>query len=189
MNLADEYRRRCNETSDINEHLPALFDAVMAIDRPEPRILELGTRTGNSTAAFLHALQVRKDGMLTSVDIDMPDVPGEWFDLDQWMFVRGSDIDSRVISRLNVLPYDLLFIDTSHTYEHTLTELSIYMPRLERGGVALFHDTEVVSEVCHVARALDEYCRDIAGMWHPGYELDWSNDPKNNGLGRIQVPK
>ncbi len=187
MDLASEYRRRCEETSDINQHLPALFDAVMDVPRVGPMVLELGTRTGNSTAAFLHALQVAKSGKLLSVDIDMPDVPGEWYDLPYWEFRRGDDTDVTVIGN-SLSQVDVLFIDTSHTYEHTLRELQLYMPLVSPGGVALFHDTEVVSEVCHVARALDEYCRDANRLWHPGYELSWTNDPKNNGLGTIRVP-
>lgn len=189
MDLASEYRRRCEETSDINEHLPALFDAVYesCTDESGTRVLELGTRTGNSTAAFLYALQMRKSGYLVSVDLDLPQVPGEWFELDHWRFYRGSDTDSRIINSVSQ-QYDVLFVDTSHTYEHTLSEICVYMPMVVPGGIALFHDTEVVSEVCHVARALDEYCRDALGLWHPGYELNWTSDPKNNGLGTIRVP-
>jgi cephalosporin hydroxylase len=189
MNLADEYHRRCEETSDINEHLPTLFDAVMAVPHT-PVVLELGTRTGNSTAAFLHALQVRKCGLLTSVDLDMPQVPGEWYQLDQWQFHRADDTDWTMPGSLALRPgsIDVLFVDTSHTYEHTLAELVMYMPLVAPGGTALFHDTQIVSDVCHVARALDEYCADKDDIWHAGTQLTWTEDPKNNGLGMIVVP-
>lgn len=187
MNLRDEYRTRRDTDSDINQHLAALLSAVIDSPCTAPTVLELGTRSGNSTAAFLHALQVRQAGSLVSVDIDEADVPGDWFELPYWRFVQGSDTDSRIIAQLPK-QVDVLFIDTSHTYEHTLVELTVYMPRVKPGGVALFHDTEIVSDVCHVARALDEYCRDAGELWHPGYELAWTNDPKNNGLGTIRVP-
>ena len=191
MTLREEYdRRRSDQASDIYHHLPALFGAVVECREQYPTVLELGTRTGNSTAAFLYALQIRQGGMLHSVDIEAPDVPDEWFASPQWKFHLGSDIDSRVLSNLGLArgSVDVLFIDTSHTYDHTIIELSVYMPMVKPGGVALFHDTEVVSDVCHVARALDEYCADVQKVWHPHHELSWSNDPACYGLGTIRVP-
>jgi predicted O-methyltransferase YrrM len=188
MTLREEYdRRRSDQASDIYHHLPALFGAVMECRSTAPIVLELGTRSGNSTAAFLYALQVRQSGILHSVDIDVPDVPDEWYDTARWAFLKGSDTDGRIIGMLPD-PVDVLFIDTSHTYAHTLEELILYMPRVRPGGVALFHDTEVVSDVCHVARALDEYCADVQKVWHPYHELSWTNDPACYGLGTIRVP-
>jgi cephalosporin hydroxylase len=189
MTLREEYdRRRSDESSDIYQHLPALFGHVVECREESPVVLELGTRSGNSTAAFLYALQVRQSGILHSVDIDAPDVPEEWFANPQWSFRLGSDVDARVISSLPRW-VDILFVDTSHTYDHTMIELTAYMGMVKPGGVALFHDTEVVSDVCHVARALDEYCADVQGLWHPGTELHWDNDPRCYGLGTIRVPQ
>jgi predicted O-methyltransferase YrrM len=188
MGLREEYLTRCATTSDINEHLPTLFGYVVDCERPDPVVLELGTRSGNSTAAFLYALQIRQDGILHSVDLDTPGVPDLWFaDTTFWRFHLGSDIAGPVMGRLPQ-QVDVLFVDTSHTYEHTMIELTAYMPRVRPGGVALFHDTQIVSDVCHVARALDEYCRDVQGLWHPDTELSWTEDPRNNGLGMIRVP-
>src|SRR5690348_17788993 len=39
---------------------------------------------------------------------------------------------------------DVFFLDTSHEYDHTLAELRAYMPRVAPGGVALFHDTNII---------------------------------------------
>jgi cephalosporin hydroxylase len=191
MSLREEYdRRRTDESSDIYQHLPALFGAVTECRSENPVVLELGTRSGNSTAAFLYALQVRQSGILHSVDIEVPDVPAEWFGNQRWLFHLGDDVDARILGLWQTRPFlDVLFVDTSHTYEHTLAELIAYMPLVKPGGVALFHDTGVVSEVCHVVRALDEYCADMQQMWHPAYELNWSNDPRCYGLGTIRVPE
>jgi predicted O-methyltransferase YrrM len=192
MSLREEYdRRRSDESSDIYHHLSALFGHVAECRSEDPVVLELGTRTGNSTAAFLYALQVRQCGILHSVDIEAPDVPEDWYRNPQWNFHLGSDTDPRILGA--VLPVhpgiDVLFVDTSHTYEHTLAELVLCMPLVKPGGIALFHDTEVVSEVCHVARALDEYCADVQKLWHPQHELSWTNDRACYGLGTIRVPE
>lgn len=187
MSLKDEYdRRRSDEASDIYQHLPALFGHVIECRSEQPVVLELGTRAGNSTAAFLYALQVRQSGILHSVDIEVPDVPEEWYRNPQWNFHLGSDTDSRIACAMPLV--DILFVDTSHTYEHTMVELAAYMPLVKPGGVALFHDTEVVSDVCHVARALDEYCANVQGVWPHGTDLHWDNDPRCYGLGTIRVP-
>ena len=36
---------------------------------------------------------------------------------------------------------DVLFIDTSHTYEHTLEEMKYWFPFLGKQGKVIFHDT------------------------------------------------
>ena len=82
---------------------------------------------------------------------------------------------------------DILFIDTSHEYEHTLAELYAYMPRVSNGGVALFHDTNLMGwpgyewkgTVPPVQEALDVYC--AATGKH------WENLPGNYGLGVIRI--
>lgn len=181
MSLTDEYNRRCREWSDIHEHLPTLLEHVLAAGK-DARILELGTRTGNSTAAFLHGLQVKGSGLLMSVDLDVAQVPDDWWDIDRWTFLRGSDQDPLIISAIqSEAPYDILFIDTSHTYEHTLFELECYAPLVRPGGVVLLHDTEVMNDACDVKRALDEYTTERG--------LTWTNDPRCFGLGTLRIPQ
>jgi predicted ThiF/HesA family dinucleotide-utilizing enzyme len=88
---------------------------------------------------------------------------------------------------------DLLFIDTSHYYEHTLQELRTYVPRVRPGGTVLMHDTELTREQITayegraldgpgipVAQALDDYCAETG--------LTWTNTAGCFGLGRIDIP-
>lgn len=182
MGLRDEYERRCREPSDIHEHLPALFASVLDAPSHTPTVLELGTRTGNSTAAFLYALQVQQRGILTSVDPDVPDVPDEWFESSRWRYVHGLSTDEKIRDYLYAFePFDVLFVDTDHTYDTTLRELEWYMPRVRPGGVALFHDTMVMNDVCDVAKALTHYCA--------AHGLVWTEARHCYGLGRVEVPK
>src|SRR5262249_5428935 len=135
--LRDGYLDRLARWSDIQEYLPFLHG--QAAGRPGCRVLELGTRRGNSTLAFL-AGGKESGGHVWSVDVNPVDrdpagmLP--WRAVPQWTFTRGDDMDSSVQSLLPAQA-DILFIDTSHEYGHTLAELRAYMPRVAPGGVAL----------------------------------------------------
>lgn len=181
--LQVEYQARCVIWSDIVDHLPTLHDAVLRY--PNAVVLELGTRSGNSTAAFLHACD-EVDGRLWSVDIEPPAVPGWWQETGRWAVILGDDLDPAVQAQLPE-KVDVLFIDTSHAYGHTPTELRAYVPRVKPGGVVLLHDTELESPddkdandpPYPVARALDAYCAEAG--------IEWTNTPGSYGLGRIDV--
>jgi cephalosporin hydroxylase len=127
----NEYNRRLATWSDIVDHLPRLFEEAC---RPNVVVIELGVRGGNSTSAFMAAAELH-DGHVWSVDID--DCPGPWG--ERWTFIKGDDMD--VVDQLPEC--DVLFIDTSHHYSHTLAELKAYVPKVKDGGVVLLHDTEL----------------------------------------------
>jgi predicted O-methyltransferase YrrM len=177
--IRSEYERRCAEPSDIFAHLPRLYSEA---SRPEVKVIELGVRAGNSTAAFLLAAE-ENDGFVWSVDIHPPRVP--WFGIERWQFIQGDDLWI-----FDQLPdeVDVLFIDTSHHYEQTVGELELYVPKVRPGGVVLLHDTELETPEGHppgdpafpVRVAVQEYCteHDIAPLFVPGC----------NGLGVIHVP-
>lgn len=136
MMIEQEFLRRCADGSDIHEHLPRLYEEAC---RPGVRVIELGVRSGNSTAAFLRAIQ-EYGGELWSVDIGRLRVPDEWFAVDGWHQLIGDDLEL-----VDQLPddVDVLFIDTSHTYEQTLAELNAYWGKVKPGGVIICHDTEL----------------------------------------------
>jgi predicted O-methyltransferase YrrM len=180
MDIYDLYRDRCARPSDINEHLPRLVDICVEVDAE--RIVELGVRTGVSTVAWLYALEATA-GHLWSVDITSRP-QGFWS--NRWTFVQGDDTAPTTLERLPDST-DIVFIDTSHQYEHTLRELEIYSRRVRGGGKIVLHDTEVkqpdgtLDDDYPVRRAIETFCG--ANDWR------WVNDPKNNGLGVIQVPR
>jgi predicted O-methyltransferase YrrM len=184
--LADAYRDRLSRPSDIREYMPFLYG--QAASRPGCRVLELGARRGNSTLAFL-AAAAEVTGHVWSCDIDdvrkFPDGIGPWARSALWTFVHGDDMDPAVQSLLPAQA-DVLFLDTSHEYEHTLAELRVFMPRVAPGGVALFHDTHLMGwpgydwdgDVAPVWAALDEYCAESG--------LSWEDQPGRYGLGIIR---
>jgi predicted O-methyltransferase YrrM len=178
--LQAEYRERAARASDIREQMPVLY----AWARHASQIVELGVgaaatqgaNTGNSTSAFLAGLE-HSGGTLWSVDIADPTVPAWWSEIDFWHFLRADDTSPEA---LKFCPgaVDLLFIDTSHLYTHTMEELSLYAPRVKPGGTILLHDTGPGWP--DVGRALNDWCPEAGRTWydHPGWP----------GLGVIEVP-
>lgn len=136
MNFLSQYNLRCSNWSDIVDHLPRLFEESQF---PNVSVLELGVRSGNSTAAFLAAAE-KNNGHVWSSDIFRPDVPDEWFESPYWTFVEGDDLQ---VGDLLPAIVDVLFIDTSHAYRQTLAELNMYAKRVRAGGVIILHDTEL----------------------------------------------
>jgi predicted O-methyltransferase YrrM len=132
--------------SDISDHLGTLFYETVA-QRPR-LIVELGTRGGESTRALLAAAR-HTGAHLLSIDIDpcdIPDLPAEF--RSSWSFVQSDDI---AFGRDRFGPWcaarglpaeaPVLFVDTSHEYDHTREELQVWLPKVPAGGVAMFHDT------------------------------------------------
>ena len=178
MSLESEYHRLCATPSDIYEHLPTF---VALVERLQARhVIELGTRTGVSTIAWLHALTATQ-GRLTSIDIDeRPDIG----DHDGWTFIQGDDLDPAIVSKLE--PAEIVFIDTSHLYDQTVKELNLYRWLVKPGGVLVLHDTELPQPedapprpLYPVKTAVSEFCN------ANGFE--WSNYPNCWGLGVIRL--
>lgn len=180
--LIAEYRRRLAEPSDIQGHLE--FMHLEVADRPGAVVIELGTRSGNSTAALLAGTEYT-GGTVWSCDIEAPQVPDRWYSLPSWRFLQADDLSGRAAG---ILPAecDVLVIDTSHEYRHTLAELRVYAPRVRPGGVVLMHDTEWEPPVVQlpgptgeVAHALDTYCLESS--------RHWVNRPGCYGMGVIRL--
>lgn len=176
--MACEYERLCQVPSDIVEHLPTLVRLVHEL-RAE-HVIELGTRTGVSTTAFLYALEAT-GGRLTSIDLDpAPNIT----ESDHWVFIQGDDLDPTVVTELDQA--DLVFVDTSHHYRQTLAELNVYQHLIRRPGLIVCHDTELE--------------RPIGAPTHPRFPVKtavaefvaaegfkWTNRPNCWGLGIIEV--
>ena len=184
--IHDGFLDRLSRWSDIQEYMQFLYETALSYD--EPRVLELGSRTGNSTLAFLAAAAIN-GGHVWSGDIDditkNPEV-SPWKDVPGWTFVHGDDMDPAV--QVQFPPeVDIFFLDSSHEYDHTLAELRVYMPRVAPGGIALFHDTHLwgwggnapVENCPEVGQALDTYCAETG--------LTWEDLPGRYGLGMVRA--
>jgi len=129
--------------SDIDEHLELMFlEALLC----RPRlIVELGVRGGASTFVFERALR-HTGGTLISADLDDCSAASS---SPRWHFFQGDDIYFAGIfhdfcAQRNLTPsIDLLFIDTSHYYDHTVQEIAAWFPLLAERAKVIFHDTNM----------------------------------------------
>jgi predicted O-methyltransferase YrrM len=121
-------------------------------------VVELGARSGYSTIALLAGVEAT-GGRLYSVDIETPQWPEEVWSHPQLTFIQGDDLNVR-----DQVPgeIDILFIDTSHFYEQTLSELYLYG---ESARVVLMHDIDLAhpygappSPEYPVRLAMEEWC-------------------------------
>jgi cephalosporin hydroxylase len=129
--------------SDINDHLLTIF--FESIELKPKLIVELGVRNGVSTFIFERVASLF-NSVLISVDIeDCSNV----CNYHNWIFIKQDDIDfgKNFIewSKINYINHtiDILFIDTSHLYDHTYNELTVYIPLLSDHSKIIVHDTNM----------------------------------------------
>ena len=129
--------------TDINEHLERIFLETLLL-RPS-LIVELGVRCGVSTSVFERAAGIF-GARIISVDLtDCSTISQYAF----WEFVQSDDIEfagrfSEFCRGKRITPLiDLLFIDTSHYYEHTVQEIKAWLPFVSARGKVIFHDTNL----------------------------------------------
>ena len=173
-NISTPLESRMITDTDIHEHLCTLY--LLTIELKLTNVLELGTRSGESTIAFLQALK-EIGGNLTSIDID-PCLEAKKMVNDShlnqnWKFIQGDDLKVKWDE-----PVDHLFIDTSHTYDHTLAELKKYEPYIKEGGIITFHDTISFPPVL---KAIKKYLES-------NKELKFYHYFNNNGLVILKKP-
>ena len=132
--------------SPIFDHLSTLF--FFALDARPKLMVELGTGPGESTRALLAAASITKSTLLS---VDLKDRGGLDLPFKQyWQFVQSDDIKFgkagfvQWCSSHALKPQiDLLFIDTSHWYEHTKQEIDIWSSFLSGNGSMILHDTNM----------------------------------------------
>lgn len=131
--LGERYHAACATPSDINEHLPTLYELA----RECKHVTELGTRTGNSTLAFLWAQPQR----LVCYDlVRLPQVEQLQALAGETEFVfRQEDVLGAELEET-----DLLFIDTWHVYEQLKEELRRHAGRARK--YVVLHDTTTFGE-------------------------------------------
>ena len=139
----DEISNFSLKKTDINDHLKTMFYESI-IQRPKS-IVELGTRGGASTFVLERVAKMCGSTLL-SIDIDDCSSVSSWKD---WKFVKSDDIKFATeypeycIKNKLKEKIDLLFIDTSHEYEHTKLEIKHWFPNLSDHAKVIFHDTNL----------------------------------------------
>lgn len=121
------------ETSELIEAIVTASDAR--------QVLELGTCTGFTTLHILRALIGKEGACITSIDPRPAHDKEFWaqpqFD-GQLKFIEGWT--PQILETLHGQIFDLVFVDSDHSVEHTVKELGALMPITRKGTLFLFHD-------------------------------------------------
>jgi predicted O-methyltransferase YrrM len=136
-------------------HIPFAFELI---GRAQPRmIVELGTYSGSSFAAFCQAVEASGgNGHVYGVDLWQGDVHMGSFDEDlyqemaQFAATRYPGIATLIRKDFNEAAasfangsIDLLHIDGTHTYEAVMNDFKTWLPKMSERGIILFHDINV----------------------------------------------
>jgi predicted O-methyltransferase YrrM len=174
------------------------------------RVVQLGHYYGYSTLLIgflLRAMNARPGLFTIDVDPDASAFTERWVrraGLEDWVsvFVGDSAAESSLRAATETLggPPQLVLLDSSHRYDHTLEELDLWVPRLTRGAIMLLHDTSRLAQQWDpsasggVLRAIDEWLaghRDVAflnlnGFAHAGDDANALVYKDGCGLGILQ---
>jgi predicted O-methyltransferase YrrM len=139
-------------------HIPFAFELI---GRMRPRsIVELGTYSGSSFAAFCQAMEASgSNGHVYGVDLWQGDVHMGSFDealyqeMVEFVATRYPDIATLVRKEFNdaALTFadqsiDLLHIDGTHTFEAVSNDYHTWLPKMSDRGIVLFHDINVTEQ-------------------------------------------
>jgi cephalosporin hydroxylase len=178
--VEEKYHYLCNAPSDINEHLPTLKKYTEECDS----VLELGVRWVVAAWAFLAGKPKHYVGLDIShpsefgADLDLLETSAILNGVEKFQFIQDNDLDPNVYNKLP--NFDLVFIDTDHTYKQVKSELDIYHSKANK--YIILHDT--------ISFRHGGFDGDDKGIWsavmeflysHPEWEL-WESFANNNGL-------
>jgi len=136
-------QKRAKRRTDICDHLETIFFECLGIQAR--LIVELGSGDGESTFVLERIAKLWK-AKLVSVDIE--DRKEVSFYKDR-IFVLEDDITfagkfGNWCGEHHIEPkIDILFIDTSHLFDHTVQEIHAWFPFLAPRSKVLFHDTNL----------------------------------------------
>ncbi|MFC1940398.1 class I SAM-dependent methyltransferase [Chloroflexota bacterium] len=174
----------------------ALRALIRKIDKPFKRIAEIGSWTGKgSTAAIIEEIR-DGSGVLYCIDHwrGNPDVAAHQslvskYDMFSTFRANVSQCGGTEIVRPLVMSsrdaaaitsehiFDLVFIDGSHSYDETISDIDLWLPKVTVGGILCGHDCEGRSETFEAEYLLTNKNRDgVAGNdvfrhIHPGVIL------------------
>lgn len=141
------YAKSKEESSDINEHLEALYDMACKCES----VVEFGVRRGVSSTAFIAA----RPKSLVSYDIEIWPEATDIFEAGK---AEGINCELVEASSFDVeLPQvDAIFIDTEHSRECLTKELALHGNKANK--FLAFHDT--VSAQSELMPVIDKFMAD-----------------------------
>ena len=131
MTIQEQYNQRRSVQTDINEHLETLYSYGVRSDITS--ITEMGTRFGDSTIAFLNAIE-NTNKTLFSYDLFRSENISGFERYKNYKFFQEDTL------ACNIINTDILFIDTLHTYFQLHSELTRHSKQVNK--FIILHDTE-----------------------------------------------
>ena len=121
------------ETSECIESIVTMSDSR--------KVLELGTHTGFTALHILRALVGKEGALLVSVDC-RPAHDTTFFSTPELkpIFRHIPDWTPKCLQQLYGTMFDLVFVDSDHTAEHTNNEMVELWKITQHGSIFLFHD-------------------------------------------------
>ena len=138
--LHKEYIQFCGIQSDINEHMPVLYQLALRCKT----ITEFGVGYGRSTRAFIASL-LATEGELNSYEIKILDGVKELFARAEKANLQAYFHLQNVLGGVEIKPTDLLLVDSHHTYTQVFSELQMHGNKVNK--YIAFHDTITFGEV------------------------------------------
>lgn len=136
-NIKENYQKKCNIESDINEHLSIL----MELSKECETICEFGVRSIVSTWAFLYGLLQNNSLNKNLISVDIINVNCD----NVVNIAKEAGITMQFICedsvKCEIPETDLLFIDTWHIYGHLKRELNTHHSKVKK--YIVMHDTEL----------------------------------------------
>jgi predicted O-methyltransferase YrrM len=116
-------------------------------------IVEAGVCLGYSSRAFEQVNKLTQSTLI-GIDNDPGSIPA-YSNLYNSIFILINDLDFLEYHKnsLQSAPLDIVFIDTSHEYAHTLAEIQQFVPLLAPEGIIMFHDSYVTPLIVDGRRA------------------------------------
>ena len=124
--------------SDLSDHYDKIYLETLA---QKPRlIVELGVCHSGKSARIFSLVNEELGSRVIGVDIVRYPYDfvknGQFFCADDVAFAKK-------FKKFLRQPVDVLYIDTSHLYEHTCKEIEAWFPLLARNALVMFHDTNL----------------------------------------------
>jgi hypothetical protein len=127
--FSEEYKKLCDTSSDINEHLPTLYNLAKECGH----VTEMGVRDGKSTTAFLHSgVSLRSYDLYIDKSVSPLFVIAKSNGKDV-QYIKGDSTE------VDIEETDMLFIDTWHCYPQIKKELERHHNKVSK--YLVFHDT------------------------------------------------
>lgn len=141
IQILDEKIRMIHEPRFITPPPTSEFIAALATMTDSRSILELGSLTGYTTMHLIKSIVGKENAKVVSIDCN-PEYDRDFFasaEIAPWVeFIKGYTPDA--LKQLQGRKFDMVFIDTDHSVEHTKKELDGLFPITKPGTILVFHD-------------------------------------------------